>query len=852
MKKITIIFSLAAILMGCSKIEEINQPGHNGTLSDVETSGNVPEVLYASVADEKDDNSTRTYVEGTKVLWHSGDAISYYSGTNGNVKYVYNGPDGATSAEFTVVGSAQYVYGYGQYNGFETEPEFSLGIYPYFEDQKASYLDGIYNVRATYPTEQTYAPNSYGKGSNLMYAIGKNREDSELFFRNACGYLVLQLYGSKTRINSIVLSALDPQVNIAGGVILTVNQADPKLNFSTPTANSVTLDCSNGGEGVAIGEDADTATEFWFALPPMTITGGIRVTVTDNKGLTYTKETIKDIEITRNEIQPMKAFEIPKPAPSSKQLWYKTIENKIIDKNTDDYSSDFGKPKFQIGETKFFNATIVKHYFDEKLGVCVIEFDEELTTIKEFAFTWALLTEVCLPNTVTTIEHSAFSNSAIQIITIPGSVTNIGESAFNECTELWRIKFDASDNNSTLVFEDSDPFKMSRLTDIYINRNISQTSQPTASNLGGMFSRMGHIVCEGNTVVTLGDRVTTIPNFMFRGLPFQEISIPNSVISIGKGAFYDCTGLESITIPGSVTSIGDDAFDNCTALQSITFEPSANDPQTGKPIPLTMGYQTNITDQEGPFYDSPLRTVNLNRNISYTLSNNGSVDQLDEGLFSQRANLTTITLGSQVVEITPYMFAASGITSLTIPGSVTKIGNLAFDDCNKLSRITFEGSREELHIGFQDHASDKGPFYDSPLSYINLNRELVYDYNDLDAWDEGIFAYSYKDDKNLTTEVILGENVKTIHDYMFSKVRLQHIVIPATVTRIGNYAFNKCPILETITLEHTELPSKGEYAFTESGDEIGKRPRIRVPSSAYSKFYNSHQWSIYQGWLERY
>ena len=851
MKKVTIIFSLAAILMGCSKIEEINQPGHNGTLSDVETSGNVPEVLYASVADDKDDDQTRTYVDGNKVLWHKGDAISYYAGTNGNVKYVYNGADGASSAEFTVDGSPQYSYGYGEYHGYETEPDFSLGIYPYFEDQKASYLDGIYNVRATYPTEQTYAPNSYGKGANLMYAIGKDKNDSELFFRNACGYLVLQLYGSNTRINSIVLSALNPQVKIAGAVILTVNKADPKLDITTPTENSVTLDCSNGGKGVAIGEDADTATEFWFALPPMTITGGIRVTVTDNKGLTYTKETTKDIEITRNEIQPMKAFEIPKPAPSSKQLWYKTADNKIIDKETADYLLTL-EPKFQIGETKYFNAKIVDHYFDERLGVCIIEFDEDLTTIKRHAFGWAYLTEVCLPNTVTTIEQSAFTKSSIQIITIPGSVTNIGSSAFNECTELWRIKFDASDNNSTLVFEDADPFKMSRLTDIYINRNISQTSQPTASNLGGMFSRMGHIVPEGNTVVTLGDRVTTIPNFMFRGLPFQEISIPNSVTSIGKGAFYDCTSLESITIPGNVTSIGDDAFDNCTALQSITFEPSANDPQTGKPIPLTMGYQTNITDQEGPFYDSPLTTVKLNRNISYTLHNNGSVDQLDEGLFSQRSNLTSVTLGSQVVEITPYMFAASGITSLTIPGSVTKIGNLAFDDCKSLSSVTFEGSSEVLHIGFQDHTSDKGPFYDSPLSYINLNRELVYDYNDLDAWDEGIFAYSYKDDKNLTTEVILGENVKTIHDYMFNKVRLRNVLIHANVTRIGSYSFEKCPILETITLEHTELPAKGEYAFTESGNEIGKRPTIRVPSSAYSKFYNSPQWSTYKGWLERY
>ena len=76
--------------------------------------------------------------------------------------------------------------------------------------------------------------------------------------------------------------------------------------------------------------------------------------------------------------------------------------------------------------------------------------------------------------------------------------------------------------------------------------------------------------CSGLTSVTIGNSVTTIGSSAFDSCSgLTSIEIPNSVTSIGEYAFSGCSGLTSVTIPNSVTSIGDRAFDDCTGLKEI-------------------------------------------------------------------------------------------------------------------------------------------------------------------------------------------------------------------------------------------------------------------------------------------
>ena len=153
------------------------------------------------------------------------------------------------------------------------------------------------------------------------------------------------------------------------------------------------------------------------------------------------------------------------------------------------------------------------------------------------------LTSVTIPNSVTSIGYSAFQScGGLTSVTVPNSVTSIGNRAFANCNGLTSIVVDSGNI-------------------IYDSRNNCNAIIETATNtlLSG---------CK-NTIIP--NSVTSIGYGAFSGcLGLTSVNIPNSVTTININAFSSCQGLTSVTIGNSVTSISGGAFTNCIGLNTIT------------------------------------------------------------------------------------------------------------------------------------------------------------------------------------------------------------------------------------------------------------------------------------------
>ena len=737
-----------------------------------------PKVLNASVVDEQD-TETRTYVDGKTVMWQPGDIISHFYDTHSNVPYIYNGETPASNVELDYYESIDV-------GGSGDAVNYSRSVYPYNPETAITVEDGVDKIHVSYPTAQTYAQNSFGRGANLMIATGETSSSDEgQYFRNACGYLVIKLYGKAT-VKSITLSAVDGVSKIAGkATIITDENKTPVATMSDDASTSVTLDCSNNG-GVALSTDQNEPTEFWFALPPVNIKGGIKIVVTDMSDNIYTKQTTKDVNITRNNVQPMAALQFVSNIPASNKIWY----TKVADAQS-------GRITFGKEQANPFDATIIDHYYDSSVGKYVITFDRPVKTIKANAFYETAIKTIELPDGLETIEEGAFGYTQIPAITIPGSVNTIKTEAFSTCGLLKSIVFLPSPTQTPLTIAcsqrslaDFGPFENASFTSIHLNRELNYVYPDGDSFVAGQLDDAlfyNKYPASSDVSVTIGSQVSTIPNYMLSGLKFT-----------------------SLTIPGSVTTIGNDVLTGCDKLASITFEPSP----TGET--LTIGAKFNgVFFPEGIFSDCPLQKISLNRQLMYA-------NEAGTGLFSGNSLGDGITLGEQVHTLLPYMFDNSGITSLTIPETVMKIMDLAFYDCTELSSIRFEAGTEPLTIGFQpSNTNETGPFYQSPLTKIYVNRELVASKNYADKRDqndEGIFSMSFDD---AVVTVTLGENVKTISDYMFCGVKMQSLTIPGSVTTIGNDVFNGCDELTSLTFEPSPTNAALTLGYNTEDEEDG-------------------------------
>ena len=388
---------------------------------------------------------------------------------------------------------------------------------------------------------------------------------------------------------------------------------------------------------------------------------------------------------------------------------------------------------------------------DDYTGVVIIpslvtynDVTYSVTSIGEYAFCYCDgIISVTIPNSVTSIGNNAFSSCcSLTSITIPNSVTSIGNSAFYACRNLAYVSF---------------------------SKNVTNIES-------GVFEGTAWYDNQPDGLIYIGKVAYKYKGSMPSG---TEIAINDGTLGIASNAFCYCGGLTSVTIPSSVTDIGDKAF-YCTNLANISFSENVT----------TMG--SDVFDYTPWYNNQPDGLIYIGK-VAYKYKGSmpsGTEIAINDGTLGIVSNafdncngLTSVTIPNSVTSIGEYAFGwCSGLTSVTIPNSVTSISDGTFAGCSGLTSVTIPNSVKSI---------GNAAFYCcTGLTSVTIPGSVT-----------GIGYDAFSGCDNLTS-ITIPESVTNIGNNAFSCCNsLTSITIPESVTNIGNRAFQNCSGLGAIVVE---------------------------------------------------
>ncbi|MPM28119.1 hypothetical protein SDC9_74638 [bioreactor metagenome] len=404
--------------------------------------------------------------------------------------------------------------------------------------------------------------------------------------------------------------------------------------------------------------------------------------------------------------------------------------------------------------------------------------------------------------------------------------------------------------------------------------------------------------------VTIPAGVTAIGDEAFEYTEITSVNFPNSLTTIGWGAFMYCSGLTSVSIPNSVTSIGESAFEGCDNLQSVKL-----------PVGLTViskslffdcvkltsvNIPSNVTEIGMCAFAHcfNLKSVALPEGLSFVGDDAFCETAIPEPIYILEgsvlcfvpASYTEFVIPETVNQVGGGAFDSCwGLKSVIIPDSVTSIGNFAFYGCVHLSSVhlpdsvvfigyyAFYGCRSLSSINIPSGNIEIGM---TAFSKTNINEPIISNDNSVlyyipdsyhtftvpdgikkinggafDGCSEltsvtipesvtSIGEYAFTDCVSLTS-VKIPQGVTLINEGLFSYcINLKSITLPEGITSIGSFSFYQCIRLSSVSIPESVV-SIGDLAFTECASLTAITIPENVASVGDSAFQDTGITSLY-------
>ena len=417
-------------------------------------------------------------------------------------------------------------------------------------------------------------------------------------------------------------------------------------------------------------------------------------------------------------------------------------------------------------------------------------------------------------NNITSVGEYAYGYTAITSYNVASGVTNIDKTAFRGVRTLQEITVDSGNANYSAY--DGALYDLSGDKLIYVPENKTNIA----------FAETASEICEGA---------------MYRSC-ITNLTVPQSIVKIGFGAFENMTSLRSLSVP----YIGDGG--NNTYMLYV-FGALIEESENGNKI---------ITAQKCP---ASLTSITITGNVS----------EIPEDAFIYCSTVSHIDCGNEYTSIGAAAFYGTALTSIIIPDSVQTIGNSAFYNCadatsivigkgvekieawafamlSSLKSVVFEEGQQDLVIG--DYAffapistrTSNGATYVS-ASYSRL-EEIKFSNNVVSIGKEAFRFVGYYGSLgnnpsytyfNVSFDVE-NSRLETIGEYAFQYSGISSVVLPNSIKNIGDLAFAYCSVLGSITIykqptDRKDIPALGNNVIYNSFNV-----RIYVPKNSLALY----------------